>query len=141
MSNPMQLAKFMTGIKCRAGITQIGRVLEHVIREAGQRKIGALVYVGDCCEEPRNPLVLQARYLAELGVPTFVFQEGPDPQAEMIFRELARITHGAFHRFDSGSAKQLGELLRAEAVFATGGIAALERQGSESATLLLGQLR
>lgn len=59
----------------------------------------------------------------------------------MIFRELAQITKGAFHRFDQGSAKQLAELLKAAALFATGGRAALERQGGSAAKLLLGQLR
>ena len=83
----------------------------------------------------------QAHKLAQLGVPIFVFQEGRDLQAEQIFRELAQITRGAFHKFDQGSARQLGELLRAVALFATGGIAALERQGSAAARLLLGQIR
>jgi hypothetical protein len=141
IGDPRRVASFMNGIRCRAGITQIGKLLEHVIREAGQRKISALVYIGDACEEPRNPLVLQARYLAELGVPIFIFQEGHDPEAEQAFRELAQITHGAFQRFDAGSAKQLGELLRAVAAFAVGGVAALEQQGSAAAKMLLGQVR
>ena len=96
------------------------------LRESSQRKIGALVYVGDCCEEPRDHLVPLARRLADQNIPIFIFQEGLDPQAETIFREIAQITKGAYQRFDQGSAKQLGELLRAVAVFATGGVAALE---------------
>ena len=40
----------------------------------------------------------------------------------MIFLELAPITHGAFHRFDSGHAPgSSASFLRAVAVFATGG--------------------
>src|SRR5215471_11267711 len=33
-------------------------------------------------------------------------------------REIARLTHGAYCRFDPGAARQLAELLRAVAVFA-----------------------
>jgi hypothetical protein len=141
MSDPIQLARFMTGVQCRAGHTQIARVLDHVLRESGQRKIGALAFVGDCCEEPRNHLVPLARRLADQTIPIFIFQEGRDVEAEMIFREIAQITKGAFCHFDQNSAKQLGELLRAVAVFATGGVAALERQGSDASRLLLGQIR
>ena len=139
--DPAQLAKFMTGVTCRAGLTQIVRVLDHVLRESNQRKIGALVYVGDCCEEPRDHLVPLARRLADLKIPIFLFQEGHDPESEMIFRELAQVTGGAWCRFDQNSSKQLGELLRAVAMFAVGGVLALEKQGSDAARLLLGQLR
>ena len=52
-----------------------------------------------------------------------------------------RITKGAHLRFDQGSAKQLGELLRAVAAFAVGGITSLEKQNSNAAKLLLGQIR
>ena len=70
-----------------------------------------------------------------------MFQEGHDPEAELHFRKIAERTHGAYHRFDQGSARQLGELLRAVASFAVLGIAALEKQGSEASRLLLRQIR
>ena len=60
-----------------------------------------------------------------LGVRTFMFQEGNDPVAENAYREIARLSHGAYCRFDAGSAHQLGELLRAVAAYAAGGIKAL----------------
>jgi len=100
-----------------------------------------MVLVGDSAEEPRTHLMPPARRLADLGVKIFAFQEGHDPEAEVIFRELAQITGGAYQPFDQGSAKQLGELLRAVAVFATGGVLALEKQGSDAARLLLRQIR
>ena len=34
------------------------------------------------------------------GMPAFVFQEGHDPVAEQAFREIARLTRGAYCRFD-----------------------------------------
>jgi hypothetical protein len=54
-----------------------------------------------------------------------MFQEGHDGIAESAFREIARLTHGAYCRFSSGSAHELGELLRAVAAYAAGGLKAL----------------
>ena len=45
--------------------------------------------------------------------------------AENAYREIARLSHGAYCRFDTGAAHQLGELLRAVAAYAAGGIKAL----------------
>jgi hypothetical protein len=58
-----------------------------------------------------------------------------------VFREVARLSKGAYCRFDEGSAKQLGELLKAVAVFVVGGVAALEASKDAGAIKLLGQLR
>ena len=44
------------------------------------------------------------------GVPMFLFQEGHDAKAEQTFREIARLTKGAYCRFDQGSAEQLRDL-------------------------------
>ena len=131
----------MTSAKCVAGLTQIRRALEHGLREASQKKINAMVCVGDHVEEARDQLLLPARELGRLGVPVFMFQEGDDAEAEARFREIATLTGGAYQRFDQASARQLGELLRAVATFAVGGMLALEKQGSDAARLLLGQIR
>ena len=63
--------------------------------------------------------------LGLLGVPAFMFQEGGDPITEQAFREIARLTRGAYCRFDPGAAHQLAELLRAAAAYAAGGMRAL----------------
>jgi hypothetical protein len=127
--------------QCIGGYTQIDRVLDHVAKESLQRKINALVFVGDACEEGRDDLAKGTTHLAKLGVPVFMFQEGFDRTAELHFKEVARLTHGAYHRFDQGSPSTLAELLRAVSVFAVGGVTALERQGSDAAKLLLAQVK
>ena len=82
--------------------------------------------------------------LALLGVPMFLFQEGREPRAERAFKEIARLTRGAYCHFDAGSARQLRELLTAVAVYATGGRKALQDHGtatkSGAAMRLLEQL-
>ena len=139
--NPAYLTKVMSSIVCRAGHTQIGRVLAHARQEAMRSKISALVFVGDACEEPHDALIQPAADLGRLAVPVFMLQEGHDRRVEQIFREIAQLTKGAYCRFDAGAARQLAKLLRAVAVFATGGVAALAARGDESAVRLLGQLR
>jgi hypothetical protein len=143
VSDPDALARLMTGIACHGGLTQIGKVLGHAVDEAKERKVNALVYVGDCMEENVDRLCAHAGELALLGIPVFLFQEGHDEPAERAFREIARLTKGAYCRFDRGSAQQLRDLLTAVAVYAAGGRKALlalsERQGA-GARLLLEQM-
>jgi len=139
-----ELAKVMSRIDCRGGRTQIGKVLTCGIQEAKKGKVHALVYVGDCMEEHIDDLCHKAGELGLLGVPVFAFQEGRDADAEQAFREIARLTKGAFCRFDSGSARQLAELLKAVAAYASGGkkaLTALEKSGGQGARLLLEQLK
>lgn len=119
------LVRAMTSVRCLGGQTQIGKVLKHAISETRERKIDALVFVGDCMEEDVDALCASAGELGVLGVPVFVFQEGDDPSATMAFRQFATLTGGAHCRFDSSSADQLRDLLAAVAVFAAGGRRAL----------------
>jgi hypothetical protein len=143
VSDADALAKLMTRVTCRGGFTQIGKVLSHARRECADGKVDALVYVGDCMEENIDGLSARAGELGILGVPVFLFQEGRDPNAERAFREIARLTGGAWCRFDAGSAAQLRELLSAVAVYAAGGRKALQnwsKSGGSGARLLLEQL-
>lgn len=145
VSDPAALARLMTTVSCQGGYTQIGKVLSHARQETGRKKVNALVYVGDAMEENVDDLCGRAGELAVLGVPVFLFQEGRDAQAERAFREIARLTKGAWCRFDAGAAGQLRELLAAVAVYAAGGRKALEalgsRQGASGAQLLLSQMK
>jgi hypothetical protein len=125
MSQADRLAEVMSRIDCRGGHSQISKVLAHAKRETQVKKVQALVFVGDAMEESLDDLCHSAGELGLLGVPVFMFQEGGDPVAEQAFREIARLTRGAYCRFDPGAAHQLGELLRAVAAYAAGGMRAL----------------
>lgn len=126
VTNSKDLVRQMARVFCLAGRTQIAKVLRHAIREAKTRKVGALVFVGDAMEENVDRLGQLAGELGLLGVKGFLFHEGRDPEAERAFRYIAKLTKGAYCRFDSGSARQLRDLLGAVAVYATGGAVALE---------------
>lgn len=125
VTEPSKLLRYMTGVFCLAGQTQIGKVLKHAVKETKRRKVSALVFVGDAMEEDVDHLGHLAGELGLLGVPCFMFHEGNDPVARRAFQQIARLSGGAFCAFDSGSARQLRELLSAVAVFAAGGRRAL----------------
>jgi len=145
VSDPKRLAGLMEKIHCEGGQTQVCRVLEHVQKESKSQKIHALVFVGDCMEEPIDDLCAAAGRLGVMGVPVFVFQEGDEPVAERAFKEVARLTRGAWCRFDAGASHQLRQLLRAAAAYAAGGYKALsdlsKRTDGKGALRLLGQMR
>jgi hypothetical protein len=141
VSDTRALRDLMTGIDVRGGQTQIGKVLSHARREARERKVAAMVFVGDALEEPIDRLAAKAGELGLLGLRMFIFQEGRDANVEAGFRELARLTGGAYARFDTNAAGQLAQLLRAAAIYAAGGLKALEKRGSATDRLLLAQMR
>ena len=144
VSEAERLAGLMEGINCQGGHTQIEKILSHARRETERMKVQALVFVGDAMEEAIDDLSVAAGELGLLGVPAFMFQEGDDPIAEQAFREIARLTHGVYCRFDPGAAQQLAELLRAAAAYAAGGMKALEnasRSSGPAVQKLLQQLR
>ncbi|MCD0415906.1 hypothetical protein LOC51_01650 [Rubrivivax sp. JA1024] len=143
ISSGAELARLMGKIDCRGGHTQIGRVLSDARREAVSAGVRAVVFVGDAMEEAADELCAKAGELGMLKVPVFVFQEGIDPVAEQTFREIARLSGGAWCRFDPGAAEQLRQLLRAAAAYAAGGREALQRLAASGggAALLLGQMR
>jgi hypothetical protein len=125
VSQAERLGGLMERIDCRGGHTQIGKIIAHAKRETQVTKVQALVFVGDAMEEKLDHLCHAAGELGLLGVPAFMFQEGSDPITERAFREIARLTRGAYCRFDPGAAHQLAELLRAAAAYAAGGMRAL----------------
>ena len=127
VAEPRALRDLMTRIDCRGGHTQIGRVLRHVASESGRSPVKVLVYVGDAMEEPIDDICAAAGQLGLLGVKAFMFQEGHDPVATGAFREVSRLTAGAYARFDARAPGVLADLLKAAAVYATGGIAGLTR--------------
>ena len=135
------LKELMTKIDCRGGHTQIGKVLSHILKENEREKVNAVVYIGDAMEEGVDDLAQKAGRLGLHGVPVFAFQEGHDPVAETAFKEIARLSKGAWFRFDRSAAETLSRLLSAVAVFASGGLRALEARGRAEDRLMIEHLK
>ncbi len=144
VSDAHGLKHLMTSVACRGGFTQIRKVLSHARKEAQDGHVSALVFVGDSMEEDIDALANTAGELGMLKAPAFMFQEGNNPNAATAFKEIARLTGGAYCRFDAGAADALRALLQAVAVYAAGGRRALEdfsRSGAGPGRLLLEQLK
>lgn len=137
LSSADGLRRCMHKVVCRMGYTQIAKVLRHARAEVREAKVHAMVYVGDCVEENLDELAGLAGELGVLNVPVFVFQEGYEPLAERAFREIARLSGGAYCRFDAGSPEQLRDLLSAVAVYAAGGRQALLDFGARQGGIAL----
>ena len=113
-------------------------------RENDARKVAVLVFIGDAMEESLDDLCVAAGELGLRNLKALMFQEGYDPVCEKAFREVARLTGGAFCRFRPGAANELAELLRAAAAYVAGGMKALANlsaQRSSGAVKLLEQLK
>jgi hypothetical protein len=129
LTNAASLEHAMAAVRCIGGYTQIGRILKHAAATAKEQRVDALVFVGDCMEEDIDELCQLAGELGIRGVPAFMFHEGGDARAARAFRQIARLTNGAYCPFDAGSPSQLRDLLSAVAVYAAGGCRALEHFG------------
>jgi hypothetical protein len=140
LTDSAQLARLMGRVRCEGGNTQIVRLLRHAQAEHREAPVRSLVFIGDAVEENPEELRDLAGQCGLLQLPLFLFQEGRERQVEMIFRAMAKLSGGAYARFDSSSAATLAALLGAVASFAAGGKAALEKRGDDSARLLLQQL-
>jgi hypothetical protein len=145
MADPVRFARTMAQVRCEAGYTQVARALNHAINETTGNNVGAVVLIGDMCEaeggDNLDRVARAAHRLGQLKTPVFAFLEGKHPVAEAAFRKIAGLSHGAFGRFDAGGVKQLGEMLKAAALFAVGGTAALEGRKDAASVLLLGQMK
>ncbi len=143
-ANPDKLLQQMSGLQCQAGMTQISRLLRHASEQNSQQKLRGIIFIGDAMEENVDILCQLAGNLGILNVPLFIFQERQDPVARQAFVEMARLSGGAYCQFDSASADQLKDLLKAVAVYAAGGTQALadfSKKAHDSVKLLGQQLK
>ncbi len=140
LANSDALGQIMSAVYCEGGHTQIRRLLRHALAEHRQKPIRALVFIGDAAEESADELSQLAGECGLRQLPLFLFHEGQDPVVAELFRRMARLSKGAYARFDSGSARTLAELLGAVASYASGGRKALQNCAGEGAKLLLQQL-
>ena len=141
VSDTKALRRLMEWITVRGGRTQIGKVLSHALKEHGARPISALVFVGDAMEERIDDLCERAGQLGLQRVPCFMFHEGNDPNARNAFKEIAKLSNGAYVRLDGSASDRLADLLAAVAAYSSGGLKALEARGGRSDRLLLEQLK
>src|SRR5437870_3386297 len=99
------------------------------VRPGGGR--GRLIFALDATAEKVDRLCQLAGELGLKGVPIFLFHEGGDAVAATAFQQMAKLSRGAYLRFDLASADRLKDLLGAVAVYAAGGYRALTAYGEK----------
>ena len=142
-SSGEELIKEMTNVSCLGGHTQIAKIFKHALEEHRTQKIRALVFVGDALEENADELCYLAGKFGVFNIPIFMFQEGSNGAVMSIFKQVALLSGGAYAPFNSGSVKELQDLLSSVAVFVAGGHKALEKfeKSDRSRKILTLQLR
>lgn len=127
-----QLLNLMNGVSCLGGQTQISKVLAHARKATREKAVKAVVFIGDCCEEPVDKLCHIAGELGMLRTPVFMFHEGADAHAKAVFQQVSKLSGGAYAPFDRNSPQVLKDLMAAVAVYASGGAKALQDYSSRS---------
>lgn len=115
-----QLLNLMNGVSCLGGQTQISKVLAHARKATREKAVKAVVFIGDCCEEPVDKLCHIAGELGMLRTPVFMFHEGADAHAKAVFQQVSKLSGGAYAPFDRNSPQVLKDLMAAVAVYASG---------------------
>jgi hypothetical protein len=133
MSNAAPLIEAMTGVVCRAGHTQLVKVLNHGAREHEKHKVAAAILVGDSCEEEFADI---ERAASQVKVPIYAFLEGNIAEGRIAFQNIAERTGGALIPFDADSPNQLRGLLGAVAAYIVGGVEALADHHPEIVALI-----
>jgi hypothetical protein len=129
----MPLVQAMSGVACRAGHTQLAKVLKHVAREHEQAPVAAVILIGDFCEEKLDDV---GHAVSLVKVPVYAFLEGDEPEGKAVFELIANATGGVVLAFNANSPNQLRELLGAVAAYVVGGLEALADHGPEVVRLL-----
>ncbi len=140
LTDAAEVTRRMAGVQCLGGQTQVLRALTHALNVTRADRVHACVLVGDALEEAVDPVCHAAGQLGIHGTPVFAFHEGAEPHSAEAFRQIAKVSGGAFAPFDSASADALRDLLRAVAVFAAGGRAKLAALPGPMAKRVLAQL-
>jgi hypothetical protein len=115
-----EVTKPMLGLSCKAGRTQIARVLKMALKE---KDVSGVVFVGDHCEENPDELIGLAR---KLGKPMFIFHECSDHdecslEAKPVFQGMAEASGGVYVEFKPDSGEVLREVLSSVAAFSAAG--------------------
>ena len=139
------LKRFMTGVFCLAGRTQIGKVLKRMrSRKPSDKKVSALVFVGDSHGRGRrSPGPSGPGSSGFWALPCFMFHEGAATPGRGAgpFQQIARLSGGAFCTFDAGSRpSSCATCCRRSPSIAAGGRPALADYSPQDRAALVPQL-
>jgi len=133
--DPARVRKVAAGLRCKAGYTQLLKVLRSVLEIDAVR---CVVHVGDMFEEDAHAATDMAAEMAERGIRVIVlhdtslrgmnFSAEAHDDARAVFQMLAQRTGGVLLPFDITALEELAKLMEALAVLAVGGTEMLKEQ-------------
>ena len=137
------VSRAMLGLSCKAGNTQIARVLKLALAE--KEKLSGVVFIGDHSEDDDWELDDLAVKLGHKRIPIFVFHEIRDQDslalhAQSIFEHMAKVSGGVYAEFRPDSGAILRELLSTVAAFSASGHEGV-KQVAQPVTAAARQLR
>jgi hypothetical protein len=146
ITNPDDMAGVIDRAECRCGCyVNIRDVLAQAVREAEERPLRAVIIVGDAFHDDRDGLdeaAISANRLRRAGTQVFLMQLGDDLITPRKLQYLARVSGGAYFRFDPRTQeRQFSEMWKAMSVYVAGGEEAVKMTGGHAATLLLQHLK
>ena len=140
------MAGVMDRAECSCGCyVNIRDVLAQAVKEAEDRPLRAVIIVGDAFHDDPDGLdeaAISANRLRRAGTRVFLMQLGDDPITARRLQYLARVSGGAYFRFDPRTQeRQFSEMWKAVSAYAAGGEEAVKMTGGQAATLLLQHLK
>jgi hypothetical protein len=145
ITDPDDMAAVMDRAECSCGCyVNIRDVLAQAVKEADERPLRAVIIVGDAFHDDLDGLdeaAISANRLRRAGTRVFLMQLGDDPHTARKLQYLARVSGGAYFRFDPRTQeRQFSEMWEAMSAYASGGEEAVKMTGGQAATLLLQHL-
>ena len=132
LKDASDLAHVMSQVQCVTGNTQIEKLFDHTLAEHKKNRVGALIFVGDSCEEQEQTLMYKARGLKANNIRLFVFHDemtlsgrfdfsvSRNVNTGSIFRAVTQAAGGEYAAFDLTSPDVLQDYLKTVAVYSTG---------------------
>jgi hypothetical protein len=122
--DPGAVSRQMQKLSCRAGQTQIARLLRIALGE--DEKPSGVVFIGDCCEDDPGEVIRAADELGKKAIPVYVFHEiafnhPAVLNATWIFQAVAERSGGVYTQFGENSGAALREMLSSVAAFSLAG--------------------
>jgi hypothetical protein len=146
ITHPDDMAGLMDRAECNCGCyVYIRDALGQAVKENEDRPMRALIIVGDAFHDDADGLdeaAMSANRLRRVGTKLFLLQQGDDPITARRLQYLAKVSGGAYFRFDPRTQeRQFSEMCEAISAYATGGEEAVKATGQQAATLVLEHLK
>jgi hypothetical protein len=122
----------------------VHKMLQRAAEMNAEQPMRAVIIDGDAFHDDQEDLDLAAIAINQLrreGTRVFLVQQSDRPDTARRLQYLARVADAAYFKFGEQEQQQYADLLHLVSAYATGGEAAVQAKGGQTATLLLEHLQ